>query len=205
MTVSAVYDLVPTTMQELMVLPNISREFPSTFSQCRYRDNDIAYFKGIASRYDFRIETDSENVSQETLREKIREALFKENFGEWVILDNPTLAVAKSDDCDSNDPFTPVAIMNVTQNGDNAYTVYLPLGECCCRGYNHYYLGGFEWRTRPFENIMKLLQKGKKIGYISYEVLYKVDNFKDYHFDYYFNDGEYEYGIIKAGGGFIVF
>lgn len=199
---TAVYDLVPTTMQELMVLPNISRELLSTFPTCRYRDNEIKYFGGIASRYDIRIETDSENVSQETLREKIRETLFKENCEEWVILDNPTLAVAKKDDCNSNDPFTPVVIMNVTQNGDNAYTVYLPLGECCCRGakgYNSYYLGGFEWKVRPFENIMKLLQKGKKIGYISYEVLYKGDNFKDYYIKV---DGGY---IVEGSGGFIVF
>lgn len=194
-----VYDLVPTTMQDLMVLPNLSREFLSFFPQCHYRDNEIEYFGGISSRFDIRIETGSEKASKETLREKIREKVL-ENCEGWAILDNPILAVARH----NNDPVTPVAIMNVTQNGDNAYTVYLPLGECCCRSTNShysYYLGGFEWKVRPFENIMKLLRKGQKIGYISYEVLV-LGEYTEFKSNYCTVDGGY---IVKVGGGFMVF
>ena len=193
------FDLVPMTMQELMVLPNLSRE--QYMAEIRYHGNDIKSFKDIAladgrKRYNLitRKKADITDGSQETFCEK----MFKENCGEWLILDNPILAVANKftyipatgEKYDSNDPFTPVAIMNVTLNGDNAYTVYLPLGECCCRSEycsNHYYIGGFEWEERPFEKIMNMLRKGKKIGYTFYD----IEDEKEWRF--------------RVGGGFRVF
>ena len=176
-----IFEMLPITMQELMVLPNLSRE--QYMAEIRYRGNDIKSFRDIAladgrKRYNLitRKNADTTDGSQETFREK----MFKENCGEWLILDNPILAVANKytyipadgKKYDSNDPFTPVAIMNVTLNGDNAYTVYLPLGECCRsseNSSNHYYIGGFAWEERPFEKIMNMLRKGKKIGYTFYD------------------------------------
>ena len=168
------FDLVPITMQELMVLPNLSRE--QFIQECRYHGNDIKSFRDIAlanggehRNHITRKAMDSNDGSQESIHEK----MFKENCGEWLILDSPILAVAKNVDSYSNDPFTPVSIMNVTLNGDNAFTVYLPLGECCShRGneINHYYLGGFAWEVRPFEKIMNMLRKGQKIGYTFYVI-----------------------------------
>lgn len=144
--------------------------------ECRYQGKDIPSFRDISlsngrehRNFITRKAMDSNDGSQESIHEK----MFKENCGEWLILDSPILAVAKNVDSYSNDPFTPVAIMNVTLNGDNAYTVYLPLGECCCHSeniFNHYYLGGFTWEVRPFEKIMNILRKGKKIGYTFYAI-----------------------------------
>ena len=182
-----IFEIVPITMQELMVLPNLSRE--QYMAEIRYRGNDIKSFRDIAladgrKRYNLitRKTTDTTDGSQETFREK----MFKENCGEWLILDNPILAVAQHNDF----PVTPVAIMNVTLNGDNAYTVYLPLGECCRsseNSSNHYYIGGFAWEERPFEKIMNMLRKGKKIGYTFYD-----------------REDEIEWRF-RVGGGFRVF
>jgi len=169
------FELVPITIQELMVLPNLCRE--QFIQECRYRDNDIKSFRDIAlsngqerrNRVTRKV-TDLKDGNQESFREK----MFKENCGEWLILDNPVLAVAKDTwEYSDNSTYTPVAIMTVTLNGDNAYMVYLPLSECCSRSENihsHYYLGGFSWEVRPFEKIMNMLRKGKKIGYTFYVI-----------------------------------
>lgn len=170
------YELEPITMQKLMVLPNLCRQQDFGCGRYRYRNNDIEPFRFIAL-------CNGRNCGNKVRsNELLNEEAFKENSGEWTILDNPILALSKRyyDPVDEYDEYldhsitgpteiTPVAIMTVTLNGDNAYSVFLPLGECCRdsfeKGFDHYYLGGFIWEERPFEQIMNMLHKGQKIGY----------------------------------------
>lgn len=201
------YDIVPITMQELRVLPNISRVLNiGRFSYICYHDNEIKSFKYISQTngrwYWNNINIVKLNVpeSKDGSYETLYENRFKKNYGEWLILDNPLLAVVNNNSCIAGSSpvtfgppiFTPVAIMNVTLNGDNAYTVFLPLGECCHRSieedFDHYYRNGYVWEERPFEQIMNVLRKGKKIGY----TFYKVYRGNTWH-------------LWQEGGGFRVF
>lgn len=166
-------------MKELMVLPHLYRQqYNLGGIRYRYCNNNIEPFKYIASINGRGGGGNIVTDSNELLNEKV----FKENLGEWMILDNPVLVVTKryfdSDDdyedyldysIAGKEEITPGATMTVTLNGDNAYKVFLPLGECCRDsnglGYDHYYYGGFVWEERPFEQIMNLLRKGNRIGY----------------------------------------
>lgn len=194
-------EIVPITMQELRVLPVLCKEPFHKKDGYRYCDTHIESFGDLEINLYFRQSKVKHNIvklnapeSKDGSYETIYENRFKKNCGEWIILDNPILAVVDNN-CYSGcaKVFTPVAIMNVTQNGDNAFNVFLPLSECCYgknSGYYpdpaHYYHGGFSWEERPFEQIMNMLRKDRKIGY----TFFTIDN----------GDNTFE-----DGGGFRVF
>ena len=160
----------PISLQELIVAPNISREMPRYDIELDYEGQSFKPFY-------------LQSLIKGTGRNDSPETKFEKNRGEWLILDEPRLAVFRHGY--PVETLTPVALMTVTENGDNAYSVYLPLGECCkgipfknewSIGYRDgYYLWEWNilWEERPFRKIMSLLKCGKKITYTYYS--YKKD------------------------------
>jgi hypothetical protein len=183
----------PITIEALRVFPNLSREMPRGIIM--YKGQEVKPFYDLAQEYNYKIGRrrtivwlnlpDDERFIREIKDKQVEtqyEDRFKTNWGEWLILDNPQLTAIRwrNWEKDGQDTITPVAVMTVTHNGNNAYTVYIPLWECCHKSidypnetqylprYRHYYKGGCNWEERPFPQIMNMLRQNVKITYSYY-------------------------------------
>ncbi len=158
------------SLQELMVFPNLSRTMPYPGScggnYYAFEGEKVCSFSEAC--YSLRLPWGS----------FINRSEFND-FPKWTILSNPNLAGIKWTNDKKIEMLTPVAVMVVTENGDNAVNVYLPLGECCSckksyidkKGESKEYIcgGKYRWEERPFVYIMNALKQRGKIVYFHYE------------------------------------
>lgn len=171
-------DIEKTTFERLKTYPHLRREIDVINTLERgevlYEGKPIKSFKELSSHKTGK--TWKRGIQEVELIyldeiEKYQPS-FESNCGEWVLLDKPIVAAIQF-----METYTPVALLKVTHNGDDAYTVYLQLGECCSDSdnrYSHYYKEGFSWTERPFDKIIDFLKPGKKLCYSFCKVKYPV-------------------------------
>lgn len=171
------------SLQRLMVHPKIC---PTIERGCThpyfttYNEKKIELFNHLA--FNHNMTEWYKGINKANPSPKRLEPNYEKNCGEWLILDKPKLGALKIEErYNREDVICPVAMMTVTNDGDNAYKVYLPMCECCSRidtqkeGYEasrdipHYYKDGYKWEERPFEAIMFKLQQARKICYTYFE------------------------------------
>ena len=171
------------SLQKLMVYPKLTPIIgDGYYSYVTYNGDKIESFRYIA--YKHNMDDWYKGINKANPSPKRLEPNYEKNCGEWLILDTPKLGAMREDEYynyNKEEIICPVAIITVTNDGDNAYKVYLPMCDCCSRidtqkeGYEasrdipHYYKDGYKWEERPFEAIMFKLQQARKICYTYFE------------------------------------